>query len=88
MSASDDKLHVGNVAKKVRKVGEPSQSSPPADAPQWSLAVGRRDNETSTGTFVHVWRVWTAIHILRTFSAGALSDITNLSEKSECLYET
>lgn len=39
----------GLVAKKVRKVGAPSDCEPPSDAPAWALI---RDN----GTYIILWR--------------------------------
>ena len=39
----------GNVAKKIRKTGEPSTSAPPLDAPAWAV---KKPSDSNEGMFV------------------------------------
>ena len=42
----------GNVAKKIRKTGEPSTSAPPLDAPAWAVKKPSDSNEGMFPIFV------------------------------------
>ena len=62
----------GNVAKKVRRAGEPSQSVPPLDAPAW--AIRKTSDTTSEGIQLSLLA---SLEVIFLSSSEPLRDMTN-----------
>ena len=63
----------GNVAKKVRKVGEPSKSIPPLDTPAWTI----RKTSHATPEGIHLFKHALALLEIVDVFSEPLRDVTN-----------